>query len=160
MAKNINELTRDQVNAEEDALIDFQFALIDAMRECDMSKAELAAALGVTRARVSQLLSPEANPTIKLAARALHAVGLKNAYCPATKTKSETESKASDSPPVDEADSMWLGEVVEATVAVEDTSEDTMRWFACQRRYERRSTWHREAGKIANSNGRRAMEAA
>ncbi|MDM9627095.1 helix-turn-helix transcriptional regulator [Rhizobium sp. S152] len=147
MAKDINELTREQVYAEEDALIDFQFALIDAMKERDMNKAALAAALGVTRARVSQLFSPEANPTIKLAARALLAVGLKNKYCPITEG-------------ADEADVTWLGKVVEVAVVEELSVEDTTRWFACQRRCESRTTWNRETRRVANSNGRRAMEAA
>ncbi len=70
----------DFISAEENALMDFQFALIDAMNEQGMTKAELAETLGVTRARVSQLLSSEANPTIKLVGRALAAVGLKAEY--------------------------------------------------------------------------------
>ncbi|MBN9335790.1 helix-turn-helix transcriptional regulator [Devosia sp.] len=65
----------DYIAIEEDAVLKFQFALIDAMNEAGLTKAELAKALGVSRARVSQLLDSEANPTLKVMARALHFLG-------------------------------------------------------------------------------------
>src|SRR5688500_10983979 len=111
MAKNLKELTREQIHAEEDALMDFQFALIDAMRERGMTKAELAKALGVSRARVSQLFSSEANPTLKLAARALHAVGMKSSFCSLTPS-SEAETK-SEAAPVAMDDAGYLDWIME-----------------------------------------------
>jgi hypothetical protein len=56
----------DHIAIEEDAVLKFQFALIDAMKDAGMTKADLAKALGVSRARVSQLLDSEANPTLKV----------------------------------------------------------------------------------------------
>lgn len=68
------------IEAEEHALMDFQFAILDAMKTKGISQTELAEMLGVSRARVSQLLSSEANPTIKLVGRALAALGMKANY--------------------------------------------------------------------------------
>ncbi|WP_027168345.1 helix-turn-helix transcriptional regulator [Mesorhizobium sp. WSM3224] len=75
------------IGVEENALMDFQFALLDAMKEKGISQVELAGRLGVTRARVSQLLSSEANPTIKLVGRALSVLDLKTDYCPVKKSE-------------------------------------------------------------------------
>jgi transcriptional regulator with XRE-family HTH domain len=165
MAKEFKELTRDQVYAEEDALIDFQFALMDAMREKGVTKAELADALGVSRARVSQLFSPAANPTLKLAARALHALGMKSAYHSNSGPSEEKDACASVAVTADmdlvEIDSLWLGEVVTSTARNEDVSAHTMKWFACQHRRREPAAWHRKDGRVANSNGDyHAMEAA
>lgn len=65
----------DPIEVEEDALLNFQFSLIDAMAEAGMTKADLAKALGVSRSRVSQMLVSEANPTIKVIARAMAVLG-------------------------------------------------------------------------------------
>lgn len=62
----------DYIAIEEEALLKFQFALIDAMNDAGLTKAQLAKALGVSKARVSQLLDSEANPTLKVIARAMH----------------------------------------------------------------------------------------
>ncbi|UXN61561.1 helix-turn-helix domain-containing protein [Phyllobacterium zundukense] len=70
----------DFIEAEENALMDFQFAILDAMKSKGITQARLAELLGVTRARVSQLLSSEANPTIKLVGRALHVLDIKADY--------------------------------------------------------------------------------
>lgn len=94
--KNSNRVeSLDFINAEENALMDFQFALIDAMNERGMTQAELAETLGVTRARISQLLSSEANPTIKLVGRALAAVGLKAEYARKAKPSAKVREVAS-----------------------------------------------------------------
>ncbi|ASY58481.1 hypothetical protein SS05631_c35670 [Sinorhizobium sp. CCBAU 05631] len=142
--------------------MDFQFALIDAMRERGMTKAELAEALGVTRARVSQLFSSEANPTIKLAARALHAVGLKNEYCPVRTAEAHSGSACDDGDFIVGivSESAWLGEIGVAIAAERKLDVDTVKWFAFQHHRERHTTWHRKEGEVANSNGREVMEAA
>ncbi len=67
---------QDLVRGEEDTLIDFQFAVIDALNEQQLSHAEFATLLGVSKARVSQILSSEANPTIKLVGRICNILGL------------------------------------------------------------------------------------
>lgn len=60
---------KDQLFAEEDLLIDFQFAVIDALKNKNMRQSELAEKIGVKKSRVSQLLSSDANPTLKLVGR-------------------------------------------------------------------------------------------
>jgi len=80
MTRSKRELTLAEIQVEEDALTDFQFAIIDAMNAEGLSQTDLAKRMGVSKARISQLLSPEANPTLKLVGRALHALGLRAQY--------------------------------------------------------------------------------
>lgn len=80
MTKSKIELDRNAIAIEENALMNFQFTLIDAMKAHGITKSALAECLGVTRARVSQLLSSDANPTVKLMARALAVFDLEADY--------------------------------------------------------------------------------
>ncbi|PJT24792.1 hypothetical protein CN884_07695 [Ochrobactrum sp. 30A/1000/2015] len=75
---------------EENGLIDFQFALIDAMNEAGMNKSQLAKAMGVSRSRVAQLFSSDANPTIKLICRAMAAVNWGVEYSPLSRKHRES----------------------------------------------------------------------
>ncbi|MGV3490133.1 MAG: helix-turn-helix domain-containing protein [Devosia sp.] len=84
----------DWVAIEEDALLDFQFALIDAMGVAGLSKAELAEELGVSRARVSQMLDSDANPTIKVIARAMAVLGSKVRYDAAAVSNAKKSRRA------------------------------------------------------------------
>lgn len=70
----------DFVEIEENALMDFQFAILDELNARGWSQKKLAEALGVSKARVTQMLSSEANPTLKLVARALSVLSLKSSY--------------------------------------------------------------------------------
>jgi transcriptional regulator with XRE-family HTH domain len=72
----------DFLKIEENALLNFQYSLVDAMTDRGMTRADLAKALGVSRSRISQLLISEANPTIKLVARALAIVSRSIRYVP------------------------------------------------------------------------------
>lgn len=85
MSKNFN-----FIEIEENGLMDFQFAILDVMKAKGISQAKFAEMLGVSRARVSQLLSAEANPTLKLVARALSVLEMKAGY--------ELERKRSEAP--------------------------------------------------------------
>lgn len=63
------------IEAEENLLIDFQFLLQEALSEKQITLSELAQRAGLSKARISQLMSPDANPTIKNMARLFHAIG-------------------------------------------------------------------------------------
>jgi transcriptional regulator with XRE-family HTH domain len=63
------------IEAEENLLIDYQFLIHELMTEKNVTRAALASRAGISKARLSQLLSPEANPTVKTMARLLHALG-------------------------------------------------------------------------------------
>lgn len=63
------------IEAEENLLIDFQFLLQEALTDKEISLSELAKKAGLSRGRISQLMSPDANPTIKNMARLFHAIG-------------------------------------------------------------------------------------
>lgn len=63
------------VEAEENFLIDCQFLLEELMVRKKVSRSELATKTGISRARLSQLMSAEANPTAKTIARLVHALG-------------------------------------------------------------------------------------
>lgn len=76
MTVNIEALKRTSVYAEESFVVDAQAILHGLMEDKGMTRADLAAAMGVSRARVTQLFSSECkNFTIRLLARAFHAVG-------------------------------------------------------------------------------------
>jgi transcriptional regulator with XRE-family HTH domain len=92
MTKILKDLTKNEIRAEENALMDFQFAIIDALNEKGLSQSQFAEMLGVSAARVSQMLSSEANPTIKLVGRALLLLDLKASYFPRNKEKRSESS--------------------------------------------------------------------
>jgi DNA-binding phage protein len=66
---------REIVKAEENLLIDFQFLLQGLLDKHNMSRADLARKTGLSKARLSQIFSSEANPTVKTLARVFHALG-------------------------------------------------------------------------------------
>jgi transcriptional regulator with XRE-family HTH domain len=75
---DIGSKERAAVFAEEDFVVESQIFLHQMMEEKGMSRADLARAMGVTRARVSQIFSDECkNFTVRLLARAVHALGEK-----------------------------------------------------------------------------------
>jgi transcriptional regulator with XRE-family HTH domain len=67
----------DFVEAEEDMLIDFQFLVQDVLNSKGVSKTELAKRAGISKARLSQILSAEANPSVKTFARLFHALSVR-----------------------------------------------------------------------------------
>lgn len=162
--KNHVELSREQIHAEEDALIDFQFALIDAMNERGMTKAELAKVLGVSRARVSQMFSSSANPTLKLAARALFAVGMKHQYCNTAASVDASSCNipyASTSSFAKQDASAWLSKAGQKEDAGNYRSaEAAFKWMACQRNDTYQESWTNESHAAANHNFIPATEAA
>ncbi len=63
------------VRAEENLLIDCQFLIQELMSEKGVTRSQLADLAGVSKARLSQMLGVEANPTLKSVARLVHALG-------------------------------------------------------------------------------------
>lgn len=63
------------VEAEENLLIDYQFLLQERMSKNGISHSALAERAGISNARLSQILSDEANPTVKTFAGLFHALG-------------------------------------------------------------------------------------
>ncbi|WP_397586697.1 helix-turn-helix domain-containing protein [Sphingobium fuliginis] len=62
--------------AEEGFVVDAQIFLNELMLEKHISRADLAKAMGVSRARITQIFSDECkNFTVRLLARAIHALG-------------------------------------------------------------------------------------
>jgi DNA-binding phage protein len=61
--------------AEEHLLIDYQILLHETIVSKNINRSELANKAGMSKARLSQLMRPEANPTIKTMARLFHALG-------------------------------------------------------------------------------------
>jgi transcriptional regulator with XRE-family HTH domain len=75
MAPNWEKADLLSLEAEENLLLDFQFMLQELIHDKDVSRAELAKRTGISKARLSQIMSSEANPTLKTCARLLHALG-------------------------------------------------------------------------------------
>ncbi|WP_441277966.1 helix-turn-helix domain-containing protein [Tardiphaga sp. 172_B4_N1_3] len=65
------------VEAEENLLIDYQFLIQELMTAKGVTRAQLAEKTGLSVARLSQIMSPYANPTAKTLARVVHALGEK-----------------------------------------------------------------------------------
>ncbi len=63
------------VEAEENLLIDYQFLLQERMSQKGVSQSELAERAGISKARMSQVLSDDANPTLKTFADLFYALG-------------------------------------------------------------------------------------
>ena len=73
MARDERETSR--IFAEEDAVVSVQSFLHELMEEKGISRADLARAMGVSRARVTQIFSDEcSNLTLRLLARAMFAL--------------------------------------------------------------------------------------
>ena len=67
---------RSAVFAEEAFVVDVQAFLHQLMEEKQISRSDLAKAMGVSRARISQIFSDDCkNFTVRLLARAMHALG-------------------------------------------------------------------------------------
>jgi transcriptional regulator with XRE-family HTH domain len=67
---------REAIFAEEAFVVDVQIMLNQVMKEKGFSRAELARAMNVSRARITQIFSDECkNFTVRLLARAMHAMG-------------------------------------------------------------------------------------
>lgn len=76
MTVNIDDLRKTVAFAEESFVVDAQSYLHEMMQAKGKTRADLAAAMGVSRARVSQLFSSECkNFTVRLLARAFFALG-------------------------------------------------------------------------------------
>lgn len=74
MAKNVTPTDPKVIEAEENLLIDFQVAIQEMMFEKNINRTQLAERSGMSKARVSQILGNEANPTVKSMARLFHAL--------------------------------------------------------------------------------------
>ena len=70
------ELERGAIFAEEDFVVEAQIFLHQIMEKKGLTRADLARAMGVSRARVTQIFSDDCkNFTVRLLARAAHALG-------------------------------------------------------------------------------------
>ncbi len=87
---------REIVFAEEAFVVDAQSLLYDLMEDKGISRSQLAMAMGVSRARVSQILSDECkNFTVRLFARAMHALGEQpQVSCGWAEEKAASDAKA------------------------------------------------------------------
>ena len=75
--KMVRVLSKEEAIAEVDLVIDFQFLVQDLAETSQLSRTELADRIGISKARLSQLLGSGANPTLHNVARILHALGEK-----------------------------------------------------------------------------------
>lgn len=75
MAKKDVRFDPDVVEAEENLLVDYQFLLQERMTKKGLSYSALAARAGISKARLSQVMGDNANPTVKTFAGLFHALG-------------------------------------------------------------------------------------
>lgn len=77
------------IEGEENLLLDAQFFIEQVMRSKQIDRTRLAAAMGVSKARLSQLLGPDANPTVKSLGRVFAALGEKVTFAKSTEANKE-----------------------------------------------------------------------
>lgn len=77
MREEVMDFDRDLIEAEEDFVIDAQFLLQDLMSNHNITRADLARKAGVSKARLTHLFKPDANPTLRTLARLFYALGEK-----------------------------------------------------------------------------------
>lgn len=131
MAKKIQDTValRRRVEAEENAVIDAQFAILDLLFEAGINKTELARRLDISKSAVSQLFAAGANPTLKQIARIFDALDSKFELkaLDAHQVRSRSASK--------ESDEIRLPD----TLLREALSEESIRWrrpvFAANENY-------------------------
>jgi len=63
------------IAAEENLVIDVQFLLQEMMDDKGITRAELARRAGISKARLTQMMRPDANPTLRTLAAIFHALG-------------------------------------------------------------------------------------
>ncbi|MGO8778440.1 MAG: helix-turn-helix domain-containing protein [Rhodomicrobium sp.] len=94
------------IEAEENLLIDCQIILQETIVGKGITRTALAQKAGISKARLSQLMRPEANPTVKTMARLFHALGEELAVGVKGKLR-QAECAPSAEPPVTEHDWNW-----------------------------------------------------
>ena len=67
-------MDRDLIERQENAAMGFQFMVLDTLRNKQMTKAQLARRMGVTKGRVSQFFAPGFNPRLKTMVKILAAL--------------------------------------------------------------------------------------
>lgn len=103
MAKRkVVEFDPGQVEAEENFLIDVQFLIQDLMHKHGISQSELASRSGLSKARISQLMSSEANPTLKSIVGVFAALGEKPVISSVKRDANDTAPKLEATPEVGE----------------------------------------------------------
>ncbi|WP_082171897.1 helix-turn-helix domain-containing protein [Methylobacterium indicum] len=95
MVDNILGFDEHVIEAEEDIVIDAQFLIQDLLVKHNMTRTELARKAGISKARLSQLMKPNANPTLRTLARIFYALGEKgtvkcSSHRPETEFAAET----------------------------------------------------------------------
>jgi|HigsolmetaAR203D_1030402.scaffolds.fasta_scaffold14164_2 Predicted transcriptional regulator len=76
MTKSLKRIpAKEEIFAEEDLVIDVQFLLQELLNDKQINRAQLASMTGLSRARLSQLMRSDANPTLRTLARVFHALG-------------------------------------------------------------------------------------
>jgi transcriptional regulator with XRE-family HTH domain len=108
------------IEAEENLLIDFQFLLQEVVTQKGVSLSELAEKAGVSKSRISQVLSPEANPTAKTFARLFHALGEEVTIGVKKKSKVVLRAEPESAKEIDPHQPFQWTEVQDVNVKVDD----------------------------------------
>lgn len=126
--------SRDEIVAEEDLVIDVQFLIQDLLDERGMTRADLAGRLGISKARLSQLMRPEANPTLRSVARILHA--LDDRAVLTAKSRDSADRRSSEQAALG-ATSECKYEGLSRRLHVETGAEADLAYFAIDGRFNR-----------------------
>jgi transcriptional regulator with XRE-family HTH domain len=95
------------IEAEENLLIDYQFLLQERMAQKGISQSELAELAGISKARLSQVLSDEANPTVETLADLFYALG-ERIHVSSSSLTARTEAKLFRGGKASGAEWLWV----------------------------------------------------
>jgi transcriptional regulator with XRE-family HTH domain len=73
--RNARELDEGLIAAEENLVIDVQFLIQELLNEKGLTRTDLARLSGVSKARLTQMMRSEANPTLRTLAKVFHVLG-------------------------------------------------------------------------------------
>jgi transcriptional regulator with XRE-family HTH domain len=109
-----NAAVRSALYAEEAFVVDVQSFLQELMEEKGLTRSQLAEAMGVSRARISQIFSDECkNFTVRLLAKAVHALGeTPQVECQLTRQIADRKTRLSQRETIDsdrDVIAMWSG---------------------------------------------------
>ncbi len=73
-AKSLTGAEQKVIEAEENLVIDTQFLIQETLNDRGMTRADLARLTGISKARLTQVMKPDANPTLRTLARLFEAL--------------------------------------------------------------------------------------
>lgn len=87
-----------RIEAQIDFVFDMHLLIQELIENEGITRTELASRIGITKARLSQLMRPEANPTVRTVVDIFHALGAELSLSLKSKQQNHDDASVSDQP--------------------------------------------------------------